>query len=399
MNGSRRTSLINRYALFGAAFGACFPAFSLGLDWALGRGHNVIDIFHSNPVQVVVALAPFVLGIVFSVFGRKQSLALWQIERAIRAEHIATRDSLTGQRNRLSLSRKVDAFLAASKNIKFGCLFLIDLDRFKQINDTFGHETGDALLIAVCNRLSAQLTVHQTLFRLGGDEFAILDTRSECGPSETANSLINAFNEPLDLGSINLSVGASVGFAAFRADDQNASSILRRADHALYAAKNIVGPAYHAFHPEMEHQAQVQASMETDMRADLEGDAFTLVYQPIINRKSGEVTAMEALARWSHPVRGDVRPDTFIPIAELMGLIVPLGRKLLAGACRDVVAWDKPVNVAVNVSAVQLCHPEFTNHVIEALRESNLPAERLVLEITERAGPGFSDGRLSGFSA
>ncbi|MGA8693061.1 MAG: EAL domain-containing protein [Xanthobacteraceae bacterium] len=295
--------------------------------------------------------------------------------------HMARHDALTNLPNRILFQDKMEKALGRGDRI--AAMFL-DLDRFKSVNDSLGHSVGDALLCAVTERLQRVVSGSDTVARLGGDEFAIVQRHATpAGASELADKIIAELVEPFDVQGHQLIVGTSIGIAMAPADGSAPDQLLRNADMALYRAKSDGRGTYHFFQPEMDAQMQERRKLELDLRKALQGDEFELNYQPLIDLARGEVCGFEALLRWKHPERGLVFPDEFIPVAEEIGLIVPLGDWVLKQACRDAVNWPAKTTIAVNLWPVQFRNPMLALSVVSALGQSGLAASRLELEITE----------------
>jgi diguanylate cyclase (GGDEF)-like protein/PAS domain S-box-containing protein len=304
-----------------------------------------------------------------------------------RIAHLAHHDPLTDLPNRSLFRVRLDDALARSRLRGSFAVLCVDLDHFKFVNDTLGHPVGDALLCAVTTRLLASVRPTDTVARLGGDEFAIIQADG-AGPANTASMaerIIAAIAAPFDIEGHHIVIGASIGIAAAPGDAQDADTLLRNADMALYAAKSGDRGHYRFFETEMDIRAQARRTLEIDLRIALETEAFELFYQPLIGIADGTVRGFEALLRWHHPTRGLVQPDRFIPLAESIGLIVPIGDWALRRACRDAVRWPGAPRVAVNVSAVQFASQTLVESVAAALRESGLDPGRLEVEITESA--------------
>jgi len=295
--------------------------------------------------------------------------------------HMARHDALTNLPNRVLFHEKMAQ--ALSRGEKLAVLYL-DLDRFKSVNDTLGHPVGDALLCLVTKRLQMAVRGTDMVARLGGDEFAIvqIDARPS-DASELASHIIDSLSEPFNVQGNQVVIGTSVGIALAPTDGTEPDQVLRSADMALYRAKSEGRGKYHFFEPEMDAQMQARHVLELDLRRALLAGEFELYYQPLVNLASGEVSGFEALIRWNHPERGLVSPADFIPVAEEIGLIVPLGDWVLRQACREAGTWPGKLTVAVNLSAAQFRDPAFPLSVVSALAESRLSPSRLELEITE----------------
>ena len=295
--------------------------------------------------------------------------------------HMARHDALTNLPNRLLFREQMEQALAHRE--KFAVLF-IDLDRFKNVNDTLGHPVGDALLCAVTKRLQLAVRGADTVARLGGDEFAIIQIGARpTDATELAGRIIDSISQTFDVNGHQVMIGTSVGIAIAPTDGREPDQLLRNADMALYRAKSQGRGTYHFFQPEMDAQMQARRSLELDLRKALLAGEFELYYQPLIDLKSNKVSGFEALVRWNHPERGMIGPDDFIPVAEEIGLIVPIGDWVLKQACRDAMTWPGKLTIAVNLSAAQFRSPALALSVVGALGMSGLPASRLELEITE----------------
>jgi diguanylate cyclase (GGDEF)-like protein len=276
------------------------------------------------------------------------------------------------------------ALLAARRSgVRVAMLFL-DLDHFKEVNDSLGHAAGDALLREVTTRLRGCLRESDTLARVGGDEFAVIQpgVRLPQEAGALATRLIAATREPVMLDGQQVFIGLSVGIA-ISTPDVDAAELAKQADVALYGAKTDGRGQFRVFVPEMNVILQSRRAMENDLRGALENDSLAVHYQPQIDVASGEIVGAEALMRWTRPGHGAVSPAAFIPVAERTGLIVPLGAWLLGEACREAIGWPVPWHVAVNVSPVQFRVDGFLDSVRDALAQSGLDPQRLELEITE----------------
>ncbi len=308
-------------------------------------------------------------------------------ERHVR--HLAYNDTLTGLPNRLLfmeyLSRAIER--SEARNGTLAILFL-DLDRFKFINDTLGHEAGDKLLATMAQRLKGCVRADDCVARLGGDEFTVLlDELPGSGvAASVAQNICRTVSAPLIIDGQEIVVTASIGIALYPQDGPDINRLLRHADTAMYRAKSS-GSGFCYYEAAMESAISDRLKMETDLRRALERDEITVFYQPVVETLSGKITGVEALVRWLHPDRGVVSPAEFIPIAEETGLILPLGERVLRSACMQTKAWlDNGIadlHVAINLSSKQLEQPELRQIILGALAESGLPASSLILEITE----------------
>lgn len=306
-----------------------------------------------------------------------------QIEAKI--AHMAHHDVLTNLPNRVLFREKMDEGLARVARGEQIAVFCLDLDHFKTVNDTLGHSTGDAVLREVTKRLLACVREIDTIARLGGDEFAIIQVGVE-SPEDAAalaQRVVEAMAEPLIVQAHQIPIGTSIGIAIAPGDGANAEELLQKADFALYRAKADGRGNYRFFEPEMDAQMQSRRALELDLYNALNAGQFELFYQPLVNLKSGEISAFEALLRWRHPERGLVAPDDFIPLAEEVGLIVPIGEWVIHHACHEASRWPESVHVAVNLSPAQFKSRNLVQTIMQALANSGLAAERLDLEITE----------------
>ena len=308
--------------------------------------------------------------------------------------HQAFHDPLTGLANRALFRDRLDQALrrAVRSGLDPAVIFL-DVDGFKKVNDSLGHEAGDALLVALTERVTHTVRPEDTVARLGGDEFAVLIEEAPdplATAVATAEHILAALGLPLVLGGETVVLSASLGIEVGH-PPADPSSVLRNADVAMYRAKSSASDGWVAFDPSMRAQAQQRLHLETDLAFALERGELRVVYQPVVELATGLITGFEALLRWDHPIDGPIAPDVFVPVAEDTGLIVPIGAWVLREACAAVMSWpverhvDRPLRVGVNVSGVQIAHPDLADHVARALASSGMPAELLVLEITETA--------------
>ncbi|MDQ0475045.1 sensor domain-containing protein [Labrys wisconsinensis] len=310
-------------------------------------------------------------------------------ERKAAAEmiaHAARHDVLTGLANRSEMKRRLGAaFERCAVSGEAFAVLVLDLDRFKAINDTFGHATGDAVLTSVADRILSTLGEAGMVARLGGDEFAILlESAGEGSAPETlAGRLLETIGRPYPIDGRMLHVGVSIGIAVAPVHGADADTLIRNADTALYKVKAEGKNAFRIFDAALEAESQERRELEADLREAIARNQLELHYQTIASLTDRRVAGAEALLRWRHPRRGFVSPDLFIPIAEESGLIVPIGAWAIARACRDAASWPVDIPVSVNVSTAQLDRGDLFAVVMENLKTSGLPARRLELEVTE----------------
>ncbi|HEU4779889.1 MAG TPA: EAL domain-containing protein [Steroidobacteraceae bacterium] len=304
--------------------------------------------------------------------------------------HQAQHDSLTDLPNRLLLDdRLTHAMVAARRHdMKLAVLYL-DLDRFKKVNDSLGHNIGDRLLQTIAQRLLGCVRGSDTVSRQGGDEFVILLSELADGQDAavSAEKVLRTLSVPVDIDGHHLHVSASIGIAIYPEDGDDAVTLLKHADFAMYHAKDCGRSNFQFFREDMNVRALERQSVESGLHQALERNELTLYYQPIVDLWSGAATGIEALVRWRHPHRGLLLPQHFVPIAEECGLILPIGRWVLREACRQNRAWQdaglSPMRITVNVSAVELRNKNFVEGVRQCLAETGLAAQHLELELTE----------------
>jgi diguanylate cyclase (GGDEF)-like protein/PAS domain S-box-containing protein len=299
--------------------------------------------------------------------------------------HLARYDALTGLPNRIHFHDQTAFALASMKRGAQCAVLFVDLDQFKQVNDTLGHPAGDALLCAVSQRLRGIVRDSDLVARFGGDEFVVLQTpiHGDDSAGALARRIVDELSTIYDIDGHSVVIGASVGIAVAPRDGMDPDLLLKNADMALYRAKSEGRGQWRFFAPEMDEKVQARRSLEFDLRQAVSAGAFELHYQPLVNLKTGKISTCEALLRWTHPERGPISPAEFIPIAEEIGLIVEIGHWVLRRACLDCVRWPGEVNVAVNLSPIQFRHSNIVRAVKDALAAANLPASRLEIEITE----------------
>jgi diguanylate cyclase (GGDEF)-like protein len=300
--------------------------------------------------------------------------------------YMAHHDALTSLPNRVLLRECMERALAATRRgTRCLAVLMLDLDRFKEVNDTLGHPVGDTLLKAVAERLRSCVRETALIARLGGDEFAIIEdvTDSFAQATALAERIQNALSTPFDLGDHQVITGTSIGIAVAPGDGTDSDQILKNADLALYRAKNGGRGTHRFFEPEMDQLMQERRDLERDMRSSLVNSEFELYYQPFVNLKTNEISGCEALLRWHHPKRGLISPADFIPLAEETGLIVPLGEWVLRTACNEAAGWPAQFRIAVNLSPAQFKSADLLPAIVNALAMSKLAPQRLELEVTE----------------
>ncbi|HEY8006747.1 MAG TPA: EAL domain-containing protein [Methylocella sp.] len=319
-----------------------------------------------------------------------QLIAIMDVTEKRQAEsriaYMAQHDALTGLPNRILFHERLDEALACLRrnNEKLAILYL-DLDQFKNVNDTLGHPAGDLLLMAAADRLRVCLRESDIVARFGGDEFAVLQ-RGLSGPEEAsvlADRIVKLMCEPFEIEGQRIVIGASAGIALAPDDGESADLLLKNADMALYRAKEDGRRTFRFFERGMDARMRARRVLELDLRNALAASEFELYYQPLVNLETGVISGFEALLRWVHPERGLVVPAEFIPLAEEIGLIVPLGEWVLRQACAEALKWPGDLMVAVNLSPVQFKNGDLTEIVFAALSSAGLPAGRLELEVTE----------------
>lgn len=322
--------------------------------------------------------------------------------------HQALHDSLTGLPNRLLFQDRLQEALKRARREPCGVAVLfVDLDDFKRINDSMGHEAGDSLLITITQRLQSAIRVEDTLARLGGDEFTILlePLKSVDEAIMVAERIVSQLREPIALENREVFATASIGIAYSSDGSMQSDTLLRDADAAMYQAKTHLKSGYVLFDPSMSTKISERLEIETGLRYALERDEFRLHYHPLIDLENNTMSGVEALLRWQHPTQGLVPPAKFIPIAEETGLIVPMGYWVLREACRQMQEWrhlspENPLQtVNVNLSGKQLLRPDIVENIGRILEETGLPAHQLKLEITESVMMKDMEGTLGKLKA
>ena len=336
------------------------------------------------------ALALYAAGIAITIFlavylvvsGRNAAQLALANRRVL---ELAQTDALTGLANRAFFLDQLEQINARDGAGRFA-VFLLDLDRFKNVNDTLGHGAGDALLVQVAQRLKSSLRSSDVLARLGGDEFALVQVGApdhRVASIDLAQRIVKLISEPFQLSGQRVEIGTSIGIALAPEHGQHQEQLLKKADIALYRSKAAGRNCHTVYDDAMSAELEARSTLEGDLRDAIARCQFELHYQPFYDVNSGERRGVEALVRWRHPVKGLVPPDQFIPLAEATGLIVPLGEWIIGRACDDATLWPDDVKVAVNLSPVQFKQAELFDVIEAALASSGLAPERLEIEITE----------------
>ena len=320
-----------------------------------------------------------------SVRLRGEMKARASAERA--AQSIARRDVLTGLPNRRMLIETMDA-ATRSLSGRVGCaVFLIDLDRFKPVNDIYGHAAGDAVLCEVAERLSSLMPRDAIVARLGGDEFSIF-MPYDAGSADLirfSQQVINCLSEPMRWEHASIDIGATIGIAMFPADGNDSEALLRSADIAMYRGKREGRNTFRFFESRMDEELKARVSLEVALRTAVQKNEIRPHYQPLVSLPDHRLLGFEVLARWYHPERGIVVPDVFIPIAEDTGIITELCYELLKQACTDAKAWPKHLGLSINISPTQFKDRLLAGRILSILRDTGFDAKRLEVEITESA--------------
>lgn len=393
ISGYRKEELVNQplAKLFafcpweGVAFIQGGPTATHGMEAVVRHknGEDIHVLFNGSIKRDADGFAQCLTGLMTDITARKQA------ERQL--ELLATHDTLTGLPNRALLHDRMQQMLESGPRRSSIAVMFIDLDRFKEVNDSLGHEPGDMLLCEVARRLQNALRPGDIIARLGGDEFVVAADCSsgKASASSIAAKLLSALGRPINIGGHAVVIGASIGISMFPEDGQTKERLFQAADTAMYQAKDAGRNGYCFFEPKMSVAAKTRMALEVSLRPALARNEFELYYQPRVNLRTMSIVGMEALIRWNHPELGLVPPMQFIPIAENTGLIDPIGQWILEEACtqtrRLVVQSGRCLKVSVNLSARQLRRPDIVDQVEAVLRRTNLPPEFLELELTESA--------------
>jgi diguanylate cyclase (GGDEF)-like protein len=366
-------------------FAAGFVAFEYEFGSSIS-GDKQVDF------QEMVGLGVLFVGCTIYFGLRRMVEQEREIERRVaaesRAHELANTDALTGLANRRQFESALKKMVASPPGAnRVHAVLSFDLNKFKRINDVYGHPVGDDVLVVVAQRISAVMRGGDLLARLGGDEFAVIALHLAGAESATgiANRILKALESPIVVGSNRHRVGAGIGVALVPDDGLDADEILRKADIALYRAKAGKQSGARFFEQEMDRHSREREALEHDLAAAIEAGTVLPWYQPIVDLKSQQVIAFEALARWTHPTLGDIPPDRFIPIAEDCGLIQQLSDQLLRRACTDALAWPDHVMLSFNISPAQLKERTLGLRILGILGETGLSPQRLEIEITESA--------------
>ncbi len=342
-----------------------------------GQGHERVIQLKKTVLRNAEGVPDSILTLGHDLTEQKQAEA--------QIAHLAHYDPLTGLANRALFALEMERMLARAQRRKTKiALLCLDLDRFKIVNDSYGHLAGDQLLIEVAARLKTCVRKGDVVARMGGDEFAIIQEVDKAEDSQAlAARIVAAMKPPVTLPAARVEVGVSVGIALSPDDAQDQHNLLSRADLALYRVKSEGRNNWCFYQPEMDEKLLQRLEMEQDLKAAMERGEFELYFQPLLDLTTSEVVSFEALLRWKHPKRGFVSPGEFIPVAEECGLIGPIGEWVLRTACAKAAAWPQPWSLAVNISPLQFRYKSLTSLVKSALRTSGLKPQRLELEITE----------------
>jgi diguanylate cyclase (GGDEF)-like protein len=329
-------------------------------------------------VAYSVAIVPLCMAPVVAIYN--------SISRGARSEHAARHDSLTGLPNRAAFHEAVDSAVLDERVP--ACILLMDLDRFKEVNDTLGHRYGDLLLVQVAERFRDEIGQDGVIARLGGDEFAVVGPgRSYAGAMELAQRLADSLRVPIELEQMVIDAQASIGIALFPDHGSTVESLLQKADVAMYRAKETRTDL--ALYDERhDHHSPAKLALTAELRTAVEGEEIVTWYQPVLNLRTGQVLAVEALVRWEHPTLGLLQPGAFVKVAEQANLIKPLTNRVIGLALRQVADWcalGLDLAVAINISPQVLVDRSFTAHVMGALQTAGVPPHRLKLEVTESA--------------
>ncbi|RYG95912.1 MAG: EAL domain-containing protein [Alphaproteobacteria bacterium] len=374
-------------------------AFSFGVSWIWEHGMEesvsmFLGIEYEAEFETVEKLKFVLTSTAFSILslivpGTLLTVLVGRLSTAYQrlliseaeTRRISEHDPLTGLANRRLLETELEKGFNPKLQFK---LLSIDLDRFKSVNDMFGHAVGDRLLIEVADRVRSVVGERSCAARLGGDELAVLVYGDLDVSIAIADAIIESIQQPFKIGRVTVMIGCSIGMCCTD-DATNPGELLKQADLALYEAKRQGGGAACCYQVGMLEAQNERSQFEVDMNVALESGQFYLAYQPVLHLFDNEICGYEALIRWEHPAHGNIPPVKFIPLAEETGQIVAIGRWVLEEACREAATWTNGIRVAVNISPVEFRSPLLFTHITSALAKSGLPANRLEIELTETA--------------
>lgn len=383
--------IAQRYAFAGLALGSVLPGLGFVAEF-FWHGNQPLGLRFDDPFKILAFTLPFLFAALLHEFGRAREKLLIRLSagEVIEQEllYLSLHDRLTGLPNRASLEREIERFATARKKGRSRPAYLLlDLDKFKHVNDTLGHDAGDELLQLFSIRITGSVGPQSRIFRLGGDEFVVTvaGSPSDADLERLCRSIEVRAAEPFELRAGRAVIGVSIGIAYFEAEDFSMPDVMKRADLALYAAKEISGSA-HVFHDRvLANGMQERMRTEQEIASGLLREEFFVEYQPVVSAETREVAAFEALARWRHPQRGVLGPDHFLPIAERSGHMLALGRFVIGRAIEDAGRWPEAIGVAVNVTGDEFRDPRFVDHIRTLLDIHDVSADRLTIEITEAA--------------
>jgi diguanylate cyclase (GGDEF)-like protein len=375
------------------------------LDWFEGlydytRAHEDYEFDEVLTIVTLSTIGLIAFGVRRITDQRREIRARQRAED--HAQRLALADVLTGLPNRRQFEARLAEVLAQPATDHHPvAVMMIDLDRFKPINDVFGHSAGDEVLVAFSSRAQRQVGEAGTLARFGGDEFAFLltTTTGEHEPARVARRLLALFERPFEVGDMRITLGASIGIAMAPVDGATGAELMRRADIALYRAKNDGRGTFRFFEPAMDAEVKRRARLEHDLRLAIADGSVGMDYQPIVDLRTRQIRAFEALARWRHPELGNVPPGVFIGIAEDGGFIVELSDHLLKVACREAARWPATISLCFNLSRLQLGDSGLIRRVVGVIDAAGLSPDRLELEISEDALAGEIDAARPALSA
>jgi diguanylate cyclase (GGDEF)-like protein len=341
----------------------------------------------------VVAVLVLLMSLKLRGAMKREDERVMELERAhlelkakeAQAHHLAYHDVLTGLPNRALFNDRADQAMLRARHGEAMAILLLDLDRFKNVNDRLGHLAGDELIQQVAKRLSRTIGGDGVIARLGGDEFAILLQGDECVDDlePTLDRILEALRRPYDIQGNQAHVGVSIGVACAPECGTDRTDLMRKADIALYRAKDEGRDCYRFFTEAMDETVQLRTSLEVDLRAALASDAgLSVHYQPLVDSAGRKVTGLEALVRWDHPERGSVPPSLFVPVAEETGLISALGDWVMGEACKVAEAWPN-LTIAINLSPIQFCDEDFAERLTRIVRQAGVSPHQIELEVTE----------------